>query len=84
MGFVQCGQESLQMRTSALFEEKNLEIFEIYEVSARTRGLSQFGHFANKGGRDQFFAILCGRPLWTAPYLFSIPLIVMKQVTCIE
>jgi len=41
------------MLTSALFITKN---FEIYGVSARTR----------EGG-GQFFAILCGRLLWTAP-----------------
>jgi len=33
------------------------------------RRLSQYGHFSNKGGGDKFFAILCGRPLWTAPYI---------------
>jgi len=31
------------------------------------RGLSQCGHFSDKGGEGQFFAILCGRLLWTAP-----------------
>jgi len=25
-------------------------------------------YFADKGGRVQFFAILCGRLLWMAPY----------------
>jgi len=44
------------MRASVLFDAKNVEFFEIYGVSARTRG----------GG--QFFAILCGRHLWKAPY----------------
>jgi len=34
----------------------NIGFSEIYGVSARTRGESQF------------FAILCGRPLWTDPY----------------
>jgi len=36
--------------------------------------LSQCGHFANKGGAggiSQFFAILCRRPLWTAPSYLS-------------
>jgi len=42
-GFVQCGhfvdrgRGGLQMRTSALFREKNFGIFEIYDVPARTR-----------------------------------------------
>jgi len=48
------------------FYGKNFAFFEIYDVSARTRGLSQCGHFSNKG-RGQFFAILCGHHLWTAP-----------------
>jgi len=47
------------MRTSALFGAKTFGFFEIYDVCARTSGemgLSQCGHFADKGGRDQFFA----------------------------
>jgi len=49
--------------------EKNFEFIEIYGVSAGTgkRGLGQCEHFANKGEGGQSFAILCGRPLWTAP-----------------
>jgi len=31
-------------------------------------GLSQCGHFSDKGEEGQFLAILCGRLLWTAPY----------------
>jgi len=60
----------LQMRTSALFGVINCGFFEIYGVSARSRGkvgLSQCGHFADKEGGGQFFAILCERLLWTAP-----------------
>jgi len=65
-----CGQgegEVLQMRTSALFDAMNLGYFEIYGVSSRTRGrgFCQCG----QGGRGKFFAILCGRPLWTASNL---------------
>jgi len=44
------------MWTSALFGAKIIGFFEIHGMSARTRG------------EGQFFAILCGRPLWTAPY----------------
>jgi len=55
------------MRTSALFSAKSIRFFEIYGVSARARRLSQCGHFADKEGGGQFLAILCGRPLWTAP-----------------
>jgi len=64
-----CGQGEggvFQMRTSALFGAKNFGFFEIYGVSARAGGLSQCGHFSDKG--VNFFAILCGRPLWTAPF----------------
>jgi len=46
----------LQMRTSALFGAKDLGFFEIYGVSARTRGgLSQCGHFAVKEGGGSIF-----------------------------
>jgi len=38
------------------FGAKNFGFFEIFSVSART------------GGEGQFFAILCGRHLWTASY----------------
>jgi len=46
-----------QMRTPSLFDAKNFGFFEIYGVSARTRGegLSQGGHFSDKGGGGQFF-----------------------------
>jgi len=62
------------MRTSSLFDAKNFRFFEIYGVYPRTRGkgeLSQCGHFADKEGGGQFFAILCGRPLWTAQNIFQ-------------
>jgi len=49
------------MRTSALFGTKNVGFFEIDSVPVRTRT------FFGKGGGGQFFAILCGSPLWTAP-----------------
>jgi len=57
------------MRTSALFDAKNFRCFEIYGVSARTRGigLSQCGHFFGQGGGfnfSQFCAdVLYGQPL---------------------
>jgi len=55
------------MRTSALFGEKNFGFFEIYSVSAWTRRGVESVRARGKGG--QFFAILCGRLLWTAPKL---------------
>jgi len=60
-------KEILQVRTSTLFGAKKLEFFEIYSVSERTRG--QCKHFDDKGEGDQFFAILCERLFWTAPYV---------------
>jgi len=60
----------LQMHMSALFGANNFGFFEIYGVSARTRrrgGESVRTHFRQKGG-GHFFAILCGRPLWTVPF----------------
>jgi len=53
------------MRTTALFGAKYYGFFEIYGVSARTRGLSQCGHF--RTSRGKFSVILCRRLLWTAP-----------------
>jgi len=58
------------MRTSALFDAKNFEFFEIYVVPAQ-KGRGEFESlrifFGQVGEGDQFFAILYGRPLWTAP-----------------
>jgi len=47
------------MRRLHFLVQKTSEFFEIYGVSART--------FFGQGGVN-FFAILCERPLWTAPY----------------
>jgi len=58
----------LQMWMSALFGAKIIGFFEIYGVSARTRGVKSVRTFFGKGERGQFFAILCRRLLWTAPY----------------
>jgi len=54
------------MRTSA----KNIGFFEIYGVSARTRGerVEPVRTVCGQGKRGQFFVVLCGRLLWTAPY----------------
>jgi len=45
------------MRTSTLFGAKNIRFFEIYGVSARTRGrgFSQYRHFADKGEGESIF-----------------------------
>jgi len=51
------GTKVLQMRTSALLEQKNSEFKKWYGVSAQTgREVSQWGHYAYKG-EGQFFAI---------------------------
>jgi len=56
------------MRTAALFGAKNFGFFEIYIVSARTRGdWASAGILQTKREGSQFFAILCGRLLWTTP-----------------
>jgi len=38
------------MRTFTLYGAKNFGFLEIYDVTARTKGLSQCVHFANKRG----------------------------------
>jgi len=54
----------LQMRTSALFGAKKFRFFEIYAVSARTRGerVVPVRKFCRQGEEGQFFSILC----WTS------------------
>jgi len=62
----------LQMRTSALFGPKKLRIFQNLRCVRTDNGEGRRGRFEpvrtffGQGG--QFFAILCGRLLWTAPY----------------
>jgi len=55
------------MRTTAVFGAKNIRFFEIYDVSARTRGGWASADIFQTRKRDQIFAILCGRPSWMAP-----------------
>jgi len=79
--FVQCGRTRgrgllLQMRTSILFGAK---IFEIYSVSARTRGrmeLSQCGHFQTRRrvNFSPFYAdVFYGQPLTPVDQLTTPP-----------
>jgi len=49
------------------FWRKNTGFFEIYGRSARTRGAESVRVFCRQEGKGLFFAILCGRLLWTAP-----------------
>jgi len=57
------------MRMSALFGAKHSELFEIYGMSARKGGEGEpVRTFYGRGERGQFFAILCGRLSWTAPF----------------
>jgi len=53
------------MWTLSLFGAKNFGFFEIYDVT-RGEGIEQVRSFCGQGGGRHFFAILCGRPLWTA------------------
>jgi len=46
-GFFRCGCPHFLV-------QKNSGFFEIYDVSARTRGVSQWGHFADKEGGFNF------------------------------
>jgi len=56
------------MWTSALFDAKIIGIFEIYGVTARTRGVEPVRTFCRQVGGGQFFTILCRRLLWMAPH----------------
>jgi len=70
-GFIQCGQGGrgfFRCGRPQFLAQKNSGFFEIYDVTARTRGrgLSQCGHFADKGRGhfSRFFAgVFYGRPL---------------------
>jgi len=58
--FAKCGHFSdreggLHMRTSALFGAKFFEFFEIYVVSARTRGVEPVQTFCGERGRRSIF-----------------------------
>jgi len=55
------------MRTSALLGAKDSGFFENYGESAWTRGVEPVRSFCGQGGGGPFFAILCGRLLWTGP-----------------
>jgi len=74
MGFVQCGhftdKEGSSDADVRIFWCKNFGFFEIYGVSERTRGIELVRTLFEQGG-GQFFAILCGRPLWAAPKVFQ-------------
>jgi len=61
-GFFRCG-------SPRFFVQKLLDFskFMVCPHGQEKEGLSQRGHFADKGEGGQFFAILCGRLLWTAP-----------------
>jgi len=56
----------IRMRTSALFGAKNFGFFEIYGVSAQTKG--EGVEPVRTRGRGSILTILCGRLLRTASY----------------
>jgi len=57
------------LRTSTLFGAKKFGFYFKFMVSARTRGggVESVHTFCGQVGGGQFFVILCGRILWTAP-----------------
>jgi len=56
----------LQLRVSALFGAKNFGLkLMVFSHGQRRRGVEPLRTFCGQGG--QFFTILCGRLLWTAP-----------------
>jgi len=57
------------LRTGGSSDARNFGFFEIYGVPARTReeGVKPVRTFCKQEGGGHFFAILCGRLLWTAP-----------------
>jgi len=58
---------------SILFGAKHFGFFEIYGVlSARTKGVELVQTFCGQARRGNFFAILCGRLLWTAPSVIPV------------
>jgi len=66
----------LQMRTSALFGAKKLWIFcNLWHVRTDKGGWAN----ADKRGEVNFFAILCGRLLWTTPYHYYFFVPVLKK-----
>jgi len=56
------------MRTSKLFGAKKITVFSKFMVCLHEQGRVEPVTFCGQGERSQFFAILCGRLLWTAPY----------------
>jgi len=63
------GEGVLQVRMFALFGAKKLLIFRNLCVYARTRGLSQCGHFVDKGkgGEGVNFSRFCADVLYVRP-----------------
>jgi len=56
------GEGVIQMRTSALYQ-----IFRNLWCVRTDKEGAPVWTFCGQGAGGQFFAILCGRPLWTAP-----------------
>jgi len=48
--------------------QTSVPFFEIYGMSARTRGVKPVWTFFEKVERGSIFDNFCGRLLWTAPY----------------
>jgi len=73
--------ETFRCRRPHIFGEKKIGFFEIYGVSAQTRGVESVRtFFGQEESIGQFFEILCGRILWTAPYWKAKKVIVIRYV----
>jgi len=58
------GSSDADVRT---FWCKKIRTFRNLSCVRKDKGVGQCGHISDKGGEGQFFAILCGRPLWKTP-----------------
>jgi len=76
------------MRKSAIFGTKIIGFFEIYGVSARTRGLSQCGHIADKGrgvSFSRFYAdVFHGRSLSRSTLIFRRDRMILLRLFMLE
>jgi len=65
-----CGQgEFFRCGRPQFFVQKTKDFSKFMICPQGKGGLSQCRHFVDKGEGGQFFAILCGRLLWTVLYL---------------
>jgi len=71
-----CSQDSSHADFRTFWCKKTLDFskFMVYPHGQDGRGVEPVRTFCGQGREGgQFFAFLCGRPLWTAPYLILAP-----------